>query len=108
LFALKAASEEEDAERARRNLVDAFGEAPCRGKPAQAAHACEDMADSLDSRNQANTFVNGSLVVAGVAAAATGIAFLLMPKEAAPAESRVRLSFTGQKRAGAFFVTGSF
>jgi hypothetical protein len=108
LFAWKAAAEEDDAERSRRNLVDAFGQAPCRGKPSQTAHACDELVDSLDARNQANTFVNGSLVVAGVAAVATGAAFFLMPKDAAPSESRVRVLFTGQKRAGTLLVTGRF
>jgi len=69
-------------------------DAQCADTAPMRPAACDELADTMDSRNSAGKIANASFITAGVLGVATVVTYVLWPKKSEAAEKSGRVSIT--------------
>ncbi len=107
-FGLKARSAGDDADKLRADAQKQFGTNPCSSPAGQGSGVCADMRDKWDKHNSAGRIYNVALPVAGVAAIATGVLYVVLPSHKHATSQNLTLVPVADQRASGFLLQGSF
>jgi hypothetical protein len=108
-FGLKAKSAQDDASNLSRQAEAEFGARRCSSADAQGADICTSIRKKLDDHDSKARVFNVMLPVAGVAAVATGVLYLLWPNQSIhTAQKHLTLVPVATQQSGGFMLSGSF
>jgi hypothetical protein len=93
-LAVQGASLNDDAETQRKQIAEQFGPSAC-ADGGSGNRSCAKLDDTLERRNQANTYSQGAFIAAGVLGAATVATFFLWPKSSASVTPYATVGPTG-------------
>lgn len=93
-LAVQGASLDDDAETQRKQIAEQLGPSACANGGA-GNRACAKLDDTLERRNQANTYSQGAFIAAGVLGAATLATVFLWPKSSATVTPYATVGPTG-------------
>jgi hypothetical protein len=106
-FGLKARSAKNDAGGFTSNLEDKYGNNACVAPEGTAATLCTNLDDKRNEQHNAGRAANISFAVAGAAAVATGLTYLLWPQSKASTSAFVVVPIAAPN-AGGFSLQGDF
>ena len=106
-FGLKARSAGKDAEDFGLQIDERFGKTGCSSANSAASSLCAKVVDKNDQRFDFARIANISFAVAGVAAVATGLTYLLWPRSRTPTSAFVVVPIVGP-HAGVLSLQGDF
>jgi hypothetical protein len=93
-LAVQGASLNDDAETQRKQIAEQLGPGAC-ANGGSGNRSCAKLDDTLERRNQANTYSQGAFIAAGVLGAATVATFFLWPKSSASVTPYATVGPTG-------------